>query len=168
MGKISMKYLAILSLLLLCGCPHADTEDFAKTKPKNEDLVGKYVLNAETLKWVRGKGNYPKVETSIELSKDGSFQMVNMPDWWFEPFGDPKGGFDSGVGKWSVLQDQEWWSVCLCFKDTKDFSAKHRCSGWFTIGAQIKGQSVPYRLWFHVGDPDQGEGMIFEKIAGGS
>jgi hypothetical protein len=76
-----MKYLAALSLLLLCGCPiNWDTEEFATNKPKNSDLVGKYAPTAETIKWVREKGKYPAVETSIELSEDGSFQSQSGSD----------------------------------------------------------------------------------------
>ena len=168
--EINMKcHMAALSLLLLCGCPiNLDTEYFAKNKPKNEELVGKYVPSAETLKWVREEGKYPNVETSVELTKDGSFRMVNMPDWWAEPFGKPKGKFDSGVGEWEVTKQQEWWNLKLSFKIRKDFSSKQGDSGGFLTSIPIVGQSVPYRLWFYVGDPDQGKVMILEKKPGAS
>ena len=149
--NIKLKYVAVFCLLLLCGCPiNLDTEKFAVNKPKNEDLVGKYVPDAETVEWVRGAGQYPKVDTSFELSKDGSFKIVNMPDWWLEPFGKSKGGFISGVGKWEVTKQQEWWELEFAFNSSPARSVP------------IVGTTVPYHLWFYVGDRDQ-RAMIFEK-----
>ncbi len=153
MKKMNMKYLVVLCLLLLCGChiPNFDDENFTKSKPKNEDLVGKYVPTAETLKLVREEGKYRKVETSIELFKDGSLKMVNMPDWWLKEFGESKGGFESGVGTWDVREQQGRWELGLDIK------------GLVSTSIPIADVPVPYLLWFYVGDPDQGKVMIFEK-----
>jgi hypothetical protein len=154
-----MKYLAILSTLLLCGCP-INLDTGVKNEPKRADLIGKYVPDPETLKWVRGAGKYSEVETTFELFKDGSFEMVNMPDWWRGGFGESKGGFYSGGGKWDVTKDQSWWKLLLEFNTLKH-SSDPGDSGLTTL-ISIAGESGPYYLRFYVGDPDQ-RAMLFEK-----
>ena len=151
-----------LSLLLLSGCPNPDTRHFTKKKPKNEDLVGTYVPDAKTLRWIRQAGKYPEVENSVVLSADGSFQMINMPDCWTDPFGIPKGRFDSGIGEWQSVRLQEWWDLRLTFRSRKEFASDPHDSGWVTF-VPVVGQTPPYRLWLYVGDPDGGQRMIFEK-----
>lgn len=147
-----MKWLIVLPLLLLCGCPvDLDTEYFAKTKPKNEELVGKYVPTAETLKWLRQEAKYSTVETSFELCKDGSFQIVNMPDAWDKRSGDEwKRQFGSLAGEWQVVRQQEWWEL--------ELSSKAGSEG----GIPIVGQSPPYYVWFYAGGA-KGKPMVFEK-----
>jgi hypothetical protein len=75
----------LLSLLPIVGCwalsDAMQTERFAKNKPEMKVMVGKWVPDSETVQLMREKGNYPKVETSLELAKDGTFQLINMPDW---------------------------------------------------------------------------------------
>ena len=154
MNATKATYLVVL-FLLLCGChfPNPDTENFTQIKPDNQDLVGTYLPTAETTKWVREERKYPNVETSFVLSKDGSFQMINIPDCWGEAFGKGSGGFKSGSGQWEVTKEQNSWELKLEFK-----------SGLaLTTWINIVGKSAPYSLWFYVGDPDQGDVMILEK-----
>jgi hypothetical protein len=140
----------------MCVCPNLDTEYFARNKPKPTDLVGRYIPTENTLHFVRDEGGYEVVDTSITLSIDGSFEMVNMPDWWMEPFGKPSGEFDSGKGEWSIERQQEWWELEL------NFNSEDPPTGLTFI--PLVGEAPPYKLWFYVGDPDSGDVMIFEQV----
>jgi len=139
----------------MCVCPNLDTEYFAKNRPEQTDLVGKYIPTTDTLQFIRSEGGYEVIDISITLLQDGSFEMINMPDWWCEPFGESNGGFDSGRGKWQVAKRQEWWVIEL------DFSSENPPTGFTSV--PLVGEIPPYRLWFYVGDPDSGDVMIFES-----
>ena len=165
-----MRYLAAISLALLCGCPiNMDAEYYAKVKSEQEEMAGKYAPVPSTVTWVRGEGKYPAVDTTLLLGKEGSFQMSHMPDWWRNPsaFGESNGRFDSGNGNWRIVKHQESWHVELTFESRKDFSSDP-ADGGCIASVQIVGKSPPYRLWFYVGDIDMGKVMIFQKEPDGS
>lgn len=144
-----------------------DTEKFAKTRPDSAKLVGKYLPTVETLKLIRDEGHYEvgvNENIFISLLADGTFEMENMPDWWITDHGIPKGGKDSGTGKWSTVQHyQGWWVLELDFDSRENFSSKRGSSG-LIAQVPIVGNTPPYALWFYIGDPDSGDVMIFERL----
>src|SRR5689334_20473618 len=109
------RVIAVIALCCLCGCQYDPyTSVYTTKEPKSQDVVGRYLPNRETCDYVLTKGRYAQCDASITLSADGSFSITNMPDWW-NSSGEPRGGFDSGTGKWKVGKHQEWWSVVLEF-----------------------------------------------------
>ena len=80
-------FLCVLLALALAGCqydPH--TSEYTATQssplPRTADLVGTYSPTQDTRALNANQGHYRSVSTSIILSKDGTFQFKNVPDWW--------------------------------------------------------------------------------------
>ena len=147
--------IAALAFSVACACPFTDVaRHFTQDKPTDADLVGGYLPTASTLRFIRDEGGYEEVDTSIILSLDGSFEIVNMPDWWVGGWGVSGGGFHSGEGEWETAKVQDWWKLWLFFTSEDP-----------PVGARsvdIAGDAPPYELWVCVGDPDDGNYMIFE------
>jgi hypothetical protein len=143
-----------LSLLPIVGCwalsDAMQTERFAKNKPEMKVMVGKWVPDSDTVQWMREKGNYPKVGTSLELAKDGTFQLINMPDWCYTEHGVSERQVFRASGKWEVVKNQDWWFLSL-----------HSESGPSLNEFPIIEEN-DYWLWFFVGGP-HGKAMVFEK-----
>ena len=149
-------------LVLLLGCqydPYAHT--FTTEKPQTNDVVGRYVLNGQTivsggLSAMQGRNCF------VELAADGTFVATNVPPF---VFGAPPitslsslvsgagtwrlesvGGVDSGTGNIKTH-----WGVRLESQPIQ-FDAPG-----FT------GDKPPYGLIFTIGDPDSGTVMILER-----
>ena len=139
---------------LMCALPNPQNAGFdTRLKVQSTDLTGKYAPIGSTLQLIRDKGRYKAVESYVILSLDDTFEMSNMPDWWRTPGGEPKGGFDSGRGKWSIAKNKDWYEVRF------EFSSPAGLKGTATL----VGDRAPQQLWFYVGDPKDERIMIFEQ-----
>jgi len=105
-----------------------------------------------TLQGMHQRGGYDtSAQTRLTLKTDGSFELVNMPDWWSNDFGESRKGFDSYAGNWTVSKyDSKVWSLSLKSSSRTRF-------------ANLIGQSPPYRIDFIIGDADENQSMIFTK-----
>ncbi len=157
-----MRFLASLflisSLALLASCynPGEIVEEiqFARQKPLEADLVGKWVPTAHTLTDMRSNGGYAISSHELVLNADKSFSMKNMPDWWATDSGESKRGFQSVSGRWALSPSTGGgdWGVDLLVGN----------SG---IGfVHIRNQRPPYMIHIGVGDPDSGHFMLFERL----
>ncbi|HEX6623316.1 MAG TPA: hypothetical protein VF064_06355, partial [Pyrinomonadaceae bacterium] len=92
--------------------------------------------------------------TRITLSDDGSFEIVDMPDWWNNGFGKSYRGFASFSGRWALSNIGGHWRIGLSFFGTRRFLnlVEHKMGG-----------SPPYCVEIIVGDPDSGDEMIFVR-----
>ena len=157
--------LAISNLMCLVSAYGVDMESFTKTKPKTEEMAGKYLPTKETLVLVKETGKYILQDISIELYPNGTFEMKNMPDWWITNHGESNNGSDSGTGKWTLSSHAgKWWDIEFEFVEGGTFSSRNELSGGFYTTKEISGESPPYSLWFYIGDPDKGRVMIFEQV----
>ena len=168
--KTRMLFL-IISLLgmanLMCLASVRDYDQdhsFTKTEPQREQLAGKYVPTSETISFIIDEGQYQLNDISISLYPDGNFEMQNMPDWWLPNdagYGKPDGFLDSGIGRWTVSQDNlsGLWQLTLAF-ESGIFNGVHET---FTISLDLNGEQPPYSIWIYVGNPDRGRVMIFEQ-----
>ena len=104
---------------------------------------------------MRERGGYDVSKlTRITLSDDGSFEIVNMPDWWNNGFGDSQRGFSSFSGRWALSNNAGYWRIGLSFFNTRRFIN--------LVGHKLGG-SPPYYLEVLVGDPDSGDKMVFVR-----
>ena len=101
---------------------------------------------------MRQQGGYDtSAQTRLTLKTDGSFELVNMPDWWSNDVGESRKGFDNYAGKWTVLKyDGTTWALSLKSSSETRF-------------ANLIGQSQPYRIDFIIGDADENNSMIFVR-----
>jgi hypothetical protein len=156
----------IISLLVIfAGCQYDPyTSVYTTTQPNTNDVVGVYVADTNTLDLIAKEGHYSAVSPSITLLADGTIIITNIPDWWLTSFGEPRGGFDSGRGTWTIQKHQEWWALSVGFDDTEAFSSRNHNPGGLGTQMMLIGEKPPYRIHLTVGDPDEGKGMQFERL----
>jgi hypothetical protein len=76
-----------------------------------------------------------------------------MPDWWNNGFGISNGTFECLNGKWELYENTEpyhYWSLILQTDNKKRM-------------INLYDQKPPYRIFIRIGDPNDGNAMIFEK-----
>jgi hypothetical protein len=86
--------------LFLSGCMNFGIEwselSYTRKKPNQRDVIGTWVPTAATIKDLQERGRYVVSRHELTLRADGTFVIVNMPDWWTDGFGESKKGFESG------------------------------------------------------------------------
>lgn len=144
-----------LSGLLLAGCRGDPFHyNYTRIKPSEADLVGIWVPDEHTIKDMRDRGGYDlsNSKTKLVLRSDGTFEMLDMPDWWKSGLGESNKGFYSSSGTWKVSQHspETWWELDL----------------WFATWAKslyLRGEKPPYLIHMIIGDPDRGKAMILVR-----
>ena len=143
-----------LSLLACIGDPNLSS--YTKTRPKEADLIGTYVPDKSTIKDMHDRGAYStaKARTSLTLRADGTFEMIDMPDWWREPFGTSHGRLESDFGTWRVAEHTPggWWELAVDFPK------------WGGTVIPLSGKNPPYVILFVLGDPDSSNSMSFVRL----
>jgi hypothetical protein len=66
-----------------CYNPREIAEElrFARQKPLEADMVGKWVPKTQTLEDMRSNGGYKITTHELVLNADKTFVLTNMPDW---------------------------------------------------------------------------------------
>jgi len=154
--------LAMLLLLHGCWCqynPYAHT--FTTDKPRTEDVVGRYVLEWQTV--VTGKTSTMQGKAcEVVLAADGTYSATNVPPFRFEgPGATLPNALVSGSGTWRIEtvgtvdtgfgEPKEYWGVRLGSLDNP-----------LTFAA-FTGRKPPYGMIFTIGDPDTGTVMRLRK-----
>lgn len=157
-NNIAMKYgISLLLLaLILAGCFNAiDFKEFNFThsKPKRENLIGVWRPDKATLDDIHKRGHYPDAKYEIILREDGTFSLRNIPDWWtFEQFGESGGKFVSFDGRWDLTAYSGPWEISLVTTNNEGYSVN------------VYRQKPPYSLFLRLGDPNDGDAMIFDRV----
>jgi hypothetical protein len=147
--------IVLIFLVAITGCQHDPYAGaYTTTQPKTNDLVGVYIADTNTMALITNEGHYSPVAPSITLQPDSTIIISKIPDWWLTPLGQPRGGFDSGRGTWSVEKHQEWWAVSVDFNETMHFTSLSNSPGGLATDMML------------VGDPDEGRGMEFDTGLG--
>lgn len=152
------RLLLLVSLAFSCGCfinPAEVVEElqFARQKPSESELTGRWVPTSETLKDMRINGGYAISIHELILNPDRTFLMKNMPDWWSTDFGNSNKGLQSASGRWALNWISGWqsWGIDLIV-------------GTSVIGSlAVRNRRPPYLIHVGVGDPDNGHFMLFER-----
>lgn len=135
--------LLYLTLLTVVGC-ESFLDDRTKSKPGLDSLVGTWVPDKGSTKYMREVGGYnASHKTALVLEADGTYKMVNMPDWLWLDDGESHGTLRSENGTWEVAPDGDRteWIVWLRSQLKARTVALH-------------GQHPPYRLRFSFGNVD--------------
>ena len=149
--------LLALCLLMTSACLNNGIEwselTFTRTRPSDKDLVGTWTPTSETFQNMKASGGYAISKHELTLSADGTFSMLNMPDWWSDGFGESHKQLESGRGTWRVAEAKNVYTIYvvnLLFP-----------TGSVTV--HVSRQRPPYLLHIILGDPDSGHYMLFEK-----
>lgn len=155
---------ALLSLLVLGGCggdPRA--LEYVTTKPTVTAVAGHY----ELIDWQSAMPNRTSESmdrarpVEIDLEADGTFVASNAPQ--FE-FGQDAPRLVSAKGTWSVdktgtlgtLSGKRKWVWGVRFDSEPPILSA-------SLMGPLGRDDPPRRLAFVIGDPDAGEGLIFER-----
>jgi hypothetical protein len=125
-----------------------------------EDILGTWTLDSASLERMEDEGGYEISTHTLTFRDDGTFDLLNMPDWC-GPGGGPAGGFYSTSGTWKLTGYEGEWQIFVHFDSVPEFP-----DGVYTQFA-IGGQEPPYYIWMYAGDPDAGRVMVFEKQGSG-
>ena len=142
--------LAVSIMLFFTAC--FEHHNHTRVEPSRGDLIGTWVPDERTLNTMRDVGGYDTtISTRLILRADGSFEMVNMPDWWFNGFGESRRSFSDNSGTWRILQDSDSiWGLRLTTSSGR-------------TNLNLLEQRPPYRIHVYIGDPDNDVYMTFVK-----
>jgi hypothetical protein len=127
-------------------------------KPAASDIEGQWAATQASLNDMQVNGGYAISTHTITFNTDGTFELLNMPDWCVVSFGKSNRGFLSGHGKWTIVADGDKWVIRLGFDHSSGNSAvvgipaQLDMSGW-----------RPTQIFEFIGDPDEGHAMVYEK-----
>lgn len=140
-------------LLLITCCIDFNPVGYTRSEPRREDLIGTWIPDQKSLADIVERGKY-NTTTSIQLilHPDGSFEMINMPDWWANVHGASSGSFYSFSGTWKTFHPPSSTSWRLLLTSSNN-----------SRPVDLLGQKPPYQLYFVLGDADENRGMIFVK-----
>jgi len=142
-----------ISLCVACRTPTLNQLNYTRQEPNKSDLVGTWVPDQASLRTMGAKGGYDtSVQPKLVLKSDGTFELLNMPDWWSSRFGESGKAFESYSGSWTVSKFSKVWAVAL----------RPVASG--TRFLNLIGQSPPYQIDFIIGDADENNSMIFNRL----
>jgi hypothetical protein len=147
-GKI---FLCSAILFLIAGCGVWHELHFTKTKPKESDLIGIYEPDANTKKLILQDGGYSSADCQIKLNADGKIELINMPDWWTNGFGESHRKLISSDGVWKLANSGNGWGI------------NREIGNVIDGGFNLLGEKPPYKIHIYVGDTDSDRFMIFER-----
>ncbi len=134
-----------------------DSAEWPTRKPASKNIAGSWVLAPESVKLARAKGGYGDFSTTIVLSEDGKLEIKGLPDCV------PAGGFrEAGKtfadykGTWELEEPQGYWGVAARTATGSDSAGR-------TFHLGLWNTQAPYRMWFAVGDIDEGNYLFFDR-----
>ncbi len=142
---------AALAALLCFGCsvnPHASR--YAKTKPQSQAMTGNWILED------KNASGQAVETTTILLERDGTFSSANYPGIALYGIGE-LGKSYSGQGSWALERLQSYWILRLSWSRLVDRSVDYGAVLY------IVGDTSPYLLETTIGDPDEGQALVFTK-----
>ena len=125
----------------------------ARDTPTRGGIIGLWTLDETASDW---KPPSPMAHT-LEFRPDGSIVARNIPDIWDHDNRRVKGGYDSGVGTWSLAEHQGFWTLRL---NLSEVNGKVPGRG---VLLHLAGQSSPYQILAVLGDPDEGRSLVFQR-----
>ena len=146
----------------ICSCHFFQPRDTSNDTPiKNLNqltkLPGNWKATSNTNEVLKKK-NYQLDSMSLTLHEDSSFEIINLPDCINSTDGNSIAGeLENVTGNWEVRKNQNRWDVEMAFDESKLFKVKTYRS--FNIAII----DSSYQLYTYLGDPDQGEIIMFEK-----
>lgn len=158
-----MTHLIIFSLvmtLISCnGFGPRDTSHDTAVNSINElnGLPGTWNATKSVYKMLRGK-NYTIDSVRLILHADSTFELTNTPDCINDPAGKSKDQLlESTKGSWTTQIMRNQWMLVMTFDQGKIFESKTR------MNFEIRSIDSTLTISYFIGDPDQGDILMFKK-----
>ena len=147
----------LFALLGVTGC-----DPGPKEKPDAGELAGTYELSSGSIKFLESRKGYKSIPKSeIILRGDGTTSVIGLPDCYIDRFGEGAGQFLVGEGQWEIDNTVLGYGITLRIGEGGTMKA----AIYHGSSILIKGRVPPFKLRIGVGDPDQGEYIIYEKTS---
>tara|TARA_B100000745_G_C20015866_1_gene345278 strand:- start:219 stop:743 length:525 start_codon:yes stop_codon:yes gene_type:complete len=160
----SIKYFVIIGIItLLIGCNFADSNnqiDFNRVidEPKKESLIGLWEVDSFSYNFISNHYKLDSKKVELKLVEDGTFIIKNYPDFEIGGFGKPiNNELNTVSGKWNLKKIKDNWNLEMIF----DKSQIYR-NGISTL-FELYLKSNKLIIWNSIGDPDQGNRLMFVK-----
>ena len=105
---------------------------------------------------MRTKGGYALSTHTLSFNANGTFELVNMPDWCVAIDGRSGHSFLSGHGRWAIVDVEGQWEIALTFDRSSGYAGilpnRLYLSGW-----------RPNLIYEFIGDPDSGHTMAYAR-----
>jgi len=134
-------------------------------KPSQSELAGAYRISPESADFADSLLWGSSGHASIELRADHSAIVADLPNT--DGFGKPDSTTSEGQGTWSLEEpDLDGIKINIYGLAKADDHSPHPKPQFDSVGygGISLGHSPPYELYFGVGDPDEGEGIIFKRV----
>lgn len=150
------KIVVIGMLLGIVGCTNSPAQ-----KPSKAQIVGKYVLSAQSIAFLKHDKGYASVPSSyIVLRSDGEAVIHEMPDCYIDGFGLGNHKFVGGQGTWQVESTDSGFGVTIEIQGGGTMP-RGIYSGSSII---LRGKRWPFQLHVGIGDPDSDEWLTFNRV----
>jgi hypothetical protein len=137
-----------------------------RARPAEEDIVGVWAPNSSTLQHMQKEGGYEVSVHTLTFRHDGTFEMINMPDWWLVPWIVPAGKFHSGSGAWGISEFEGRWEISVAFTSLTGYENDLRkpvdLDSLHTT-FYLARKEPPYLIYLYLGDPDEYKFIEFER-----
>lgn len=145
--------------VFLVGCQYNPfAHEFTTAKPKEPELVGRYVPDRETTERLRTSlAVTVSPEAALAINADHTFHATALPKCWIDQDFDCAQGTETWTGTWSLRRNQEWWAVQLHIKSRNGQPTS------YGMPAMLRGETPPYLVHLTIGDPDSGDALAFER-----
>jgi hypothetical protein len=108
--------MALLLLVVSMACQYDPfAHEFTSVKPTDEDLIGQYDLDDESIEMLR-QHDLPRPSSRFVLQRDGTFAISDVPTCWRDAV-ECSLDLESASGTWQVVKENEWWVVRLSSRE---------------------------------------------------
>ncbi len=131
--------------------------------PRSEDLAGWYKL-ADTHSNDRKLPElFVSERSGFLLRADHTLEVIDLPA--FDNFGQARDCHFNGTGTWSLYgaPGQIELNMHLLAARSADRGSLPACGPENFSSFVLLGHSLPYRLWYSIGDPDEDEGLLYGR-----
>ena len=137
--------------------------DFTTVEPKNQDIVGDYVVADISKKQLNLPDSISK-KTIIHFNADMTFEFKYFPN---HDFSMSLTEFEiiNATGKWKIEKSQGRWVIPMEFDRIVNLrTGRIDDKGFYNSnGFHINKDKPPYEIYIVIGDPDSSEGVILHK-----
>lgn len=87
-------------------------------RPADENIFGTWNLTSSSQNYLEKEFGYEfeGIQPAFIFNRDGTFEMIKMPDIWLSFSYSPEGGFESGVGAWEISKQQNHWGISFDYE----------------------------------------------------
>jgi hypothetical protein len=154
---------SIMAMATWGGCQYDPYHyTYLKYVPPRAEICGTWVIDPERTSWEAAKPLLERKEIgphrgSLEIRADGSFVIIDLPDFSKEHTG-PIVPPHSASGKWWTATDSEGPYLWLDFKALDGKPTDDRCAS-----AYFRHEGGNYLLHVIIEDPDTGDALVLKK-----